>query len=68
MSPTTLFLAAFVMFSLGALALRKTSPYSQLGGTRIERRRTRKSMGMLLCLAALFLLSIAALSQFVSHR
>jgi hypothetical protein len=60
------YLGAVGLFGLGALLLRKTSPYSRVGGIRYERKRTRKIVGAILLIAAALLLGLGLLNEFFS--
>ena len=62
----TFYLGAAALFGLGALCIRKTSPYSKVGGTTYERRRTRRVIGEILLIAGALLLGLGLLSQFFS--
>lgn len=61
-----LYFWALVLYGLGALLGYHTSPFSRIGGAKLERRKKRKVAGMICLIAATLLLGIAILSQFVS--
>jgi hypothetical protein len=60
-----------ICFILGAglivvsvLLIRKTSPYSSCGGTKYERRRQRRLIGMMLFIVAVLFIAFGILTQF----
>jgi uncharacterized membrane protein len=61
------YLGAAGLFGLGAFLVRKTSPYSRVGGTQYERKRKRKIIGAILLIAAALLLGLGLLNQFFSN-
>ena len=62
------YLGALGLFVLGSLLLRNTSPYSRVGGVTYDKRRKRRSIGVILLFAGAILLGIAVLRQFVSSN
>ncbi len=66
MSTFLLYIGSAVSFGLGALLMRKTSPFSRVGGTKFERRMKRKILGEILMVAAFLLLGLGLASQFSS--
>jgi O-antigen/teichoic acid export membrane protein len=58
------YILSVVLFGLGALLMRKTSPYSRTGGIKYERKMRRKTIGVILLLAALLAFGLAVLCQF----
>jgi len=55
-----------VLFGVGTLCLRKTSPYSRAGDTNYGRKMTRKVIGEIIMVAAALTLGLGILTQFFS--
>ena len=53
---------------LGGLLIRKTSLHTRKGGTKFERRMMRRTLGEMLLIAAVLLLTIGLLRQFLSSH
>ena len=53
---------------LGGLLIRKTSLHTRKGGTKFERRMMRRTLGEMLLIAAVLLLTIGLLRQFLSNH
>jgi len=66
MSAIVFYLFSVVLFGLGTLCLRKTSPYSRAGGTSYEKKMTRKVIGEIIMVAAALSFGLAILTQFFS--
>jgi O-antigen/teichoic acid export membrane protein len=62
------YLGALGLFGLGALLIRKTSPYTRKGGIKFERRMKRRTLGAVLLMAGALLLGLAVLTQFFSSH
>jgi hypothetical protein len=60
------YLGAAGLFGLGAFLLRKTSPYSRVGGIKYERKRKRRIIGEILLIAGALLLGLGILNEFFS--
>lgn len=60
------YLGALGLFGLGALLLRKTSPYTRKGGAKFERRMKRRTLGEIFLIAGALLFGLAVLTQFFS--
>jgi hypothetical protein len=58
------YVLSLILFGLGVLLLRKTSPYSRAGGLKYERKMRRKVIGVILLIAAVLAFGLALLCQF----
>ncbi len=59
--------AAAGLFALAIVCLNGTSVYSTVGGSDYERRRTRRTVGIILLIAAALLLGVAIVGQLASR-
>jgi len=60
------YLGALGLFVLGGFLLKRTSPYTRVGGAKFERRMLRRTVGIIVLIAATMVLVLAVLSEIVS--
>ena len=63
MSTIAFYLGALLIFILGCLSLKNTSPYTRAGGAKFEKRTKRKLLGLLLIVVAGIFLVMAIIAQ-----
>ena len=62
------FIVGLVLLVLSVFLIRGTSPYSSCGGTKYERRRQRRLVGILIMVIAILITIFGLLTQFaLSH-
>jgi uncharacterized membrane protein len=62
------YLGAVVLIVVGALLMKKTSPFSRVGGRAYERKRKRKVLGVLLLVVAALALGAGAIVQLLQSH
>ena len=60
------YFGALGLFALGALLIRRTSPYTRSGGVKLERRMKRRLVAQILLIAGALLFGMAVVSQLAS--
>jgi hypothetical protein len=62
------YLVAAGLMVLGGLLLMNTSAYSRLGGTKYEKRRKRREIGIFLLIISVLILAMGLFAQFVGSN
>ncbi len=62
------YVVAALLAGLGSVLVVNTSTYSRYGGTKYERRRKRREIGVFLWIIAVLILAVALFSQFVANN
>ena len=63
MAPASFYMGAAALVVLALVLIKKTSPYSRVGGRAYERKKFRRMLGLIFFIMAVLALGVGAMVQ-----